>query len=321
MKNSRLKFPKLDRHGIPLRQIISVHHQFEGPLTLKRNLGDAFLYRMNPIFQNIREEFAKLGFSYHLGDLCHYYSFPLMCLDEIIAKRRVPYLDNIHWLESLEKSSPGRFTLTEIKRCDLKFNYVFHESAHFIAYRVFFGRKRIFNLPKSSNTILGILLGEAFANTVEALAIAFVEGEIGSYFLDANCHFRSGEEEADAILRAAKEYGFEVTARVLLASFLYSNFLYKKIGTKELQRIATFAGLQKNAKISDLVKIGLELDDEFRTTTTQLHLLKQGFATDFASDMQFDPVEVLLVPEFEPFRTKALHLTAIACRDIKGQWN
>lgn len=285
----KLKFEKLDAKGIPLAEIILAHRQFSGGIA--DNLGDSFLYTLNPIYRNVRDDFLRRGFTFTQENLGGYFSFPLMALDDVMAAGVVPYRANFPWLEILEKRAPGKFTLTELKRSELQFNYLFHESAHFIAHSVFFGKTKLVDVPKNQDSLLRILIGESFANVVEAMSAALAQGEIASYFLDANCHFRSSEKEVATILRAAKRFGFEATARVLLGAFLYSNFLHEKLNARQVAKIHRFSRLPKSALISPLVKIGLQLSEQFRTTTTQLHLVKVGFID---LKLGFDPIDRLL---------------------------
>jgi hypothetical protein len=209
-------------------------------------------------------------------------------LDDVIAEKKIPYRANSSWLETLHKRAPGKFMLTELKRSELQTNYLFHESGHFLAHSVFFKNRKPQKLPKNSDTLFKILIGEAFANTVEALSYAFVEGEIGNYFLDVNCHFRLNSKETAVLHRVIKKLGLAVAARTLFAAFLYSNFMYEKINERELARISEFVGADAKT-IRPLVKIGLLLSTEFRSTTTQLHLLKLGFS-DPGKWMKEDPI-------------------------------
>jgi len=289
VRKKRLSFEKFDRKGIPLAELLAVHRQFQTPLSLPGNLGDGFLFIHNPVFRNIREEYCRRGFSFTQENLHQYCSFPLMCLDEILDSRKIPYLDNVVWVEKLV--SVRDFTLTELKRSELKFNYVFHESAHFIAHSVFFGEAHLKNVPKTKDSLLRILAGEAFANTVEAISASLAQGEIDSYFLDANCHFRSNEKEVATILRAAKKLGFEPVFRILFAAFLYSNYMHENLSKRELGRIARFAKVPERG-VGILARIGLQLSEQFRGTTTHFHLIKIGFPVDLAPLLKGDPLEI-----------------------------
>jgi hypothetical protein len=309
----KLQFQKVDSKGIPLAEAILVHRQFSAGL--KRNLGDGFLLHWNPIYRNIREAYLARGFTFTEKNIADYFSFPLMALDEILTIGKIPYRANSLWLEKIERLAPKKFTLTEIKRSELQFNYLFHESAHFIAHSVFFGKRSMRLLPKNADTILKILLGESFANTSEALSAALIQGEIGSFFLDANCHFRSSEKEVSAILAFAKGQGFPATAKVLLAAFLYANYMYEELPELKLRRIRKFAGLPNSISIKKLAKIGLQLSEQFRVTTTQFHLAKLGFPFDLRSLMKLDPVDK--ISNDKKLNGQVQQLIDILCRDLE----
>jgi hypothetical protein len=290
-KKQRLSFPKANINDIPLDEMIIVHRQFQDPQALAGNLGDGFLYATNPIYRQIRLAVLGCGFSFTTEDFCDYFTYPLMCLDEVIAAKKIPYRENFIWLEKLEKSAPAKFSLDDLKRGGLRFNYIFHESAHCIAHSVFFGEQKLATLPKNRDTLLRILLGEAFANTSECLASLFAEGELGSYFLDANCHYRSDEKEVAVLLRFVKALGMEAVAKVLLAAFLYSNFMYERLGIKEEKLIRAFAGIESRGNLKPLLRVGLSLCEQFRSDTTQLHLVKMGFVRELDALIDYDPLE------------------------------
>ena len=305
-----------DKNGIPLSEVLAVHEQFRPRHALPDNLGDGFLLTMNPIYRNLRAEFVKRGFSFTQKDFCFYFSFPLMSLDDALEARKIPYRNNFHWLKLLEERAPGQFTLTELKRSELQFNYLFHESAHFIAHSVFFGDTPPRKVAKNSDSLLKILLGEAFANAVECISSVFAEGEIGSYFLDANCHYRASEKEVRLIRSSAEKFGYAAVVRVLMAAFLYSNFLYEKVGSREKKQIRDFSLVREKKSIDTLLRIGLQLCEQFRTTTTHLHLVKTGFPADLDKQMRFDPLARLLKKENIALRDKAYLLAEIACRGL-----
>jgi hypothetical protein len=292
-KPKRLRFAKPDPKGIPLKEVMAVHRQFQPLGSLPDNVGDGFLCATNPVYRSIRKEFLKRGFRYSLKDQPDYYAFPLMSLDDAIARGVVPYRKNFPWLEILEKKAPGKFTLTELKKSELQFNYLFHESAHFIAHSVLFGKTAPAAVPKNADSLLKILIGEAMANTVECVAAIFAEGEIGGYFLDANCHFRTNEQESAALIKLVQKIGLRRLAKAVMASFLYANYMYERLDAKEKNLIAELVEV-KASVIAPAIRVGFELSEIFRTNTTHLHLLKMGFPADLQILIQFDPVKKLL---------------------------
>ena len=318
MKPRKLRLTPPDRKGIPLAHLIRAHRQFGGPRCLRENIGDGFLYEFNPVFRSIRDETLKRGIRFTDRDYCDYYAFPLMCLDDVVDARKIPYRRNFRWLKILEKRAPDEFTLGDLKKSELQFNYLFHESAHLIAHDEFFGKVSLRRAPKNGATLLAIMLGEAFANMVECLSSGFAEGEIGGYFLDANCHFRANEREVKILRSFGKRYGLSKAARVLMASFLYSNYLHERLTKRELGMVAQFAGLPPSARVSRLAGVGLELNEKFRVTTTPLHLRKSGFRHNLPKLFASDPLTLLLQPRCAALRRGAARLADIAARDVPG---
>ena len=275
MKKVRLQ--KLDSRGIPLKEVILLQKKFRPPQSLSQNLGDGFLMRFNPLFKKIRNETLRRGFSFTTENVGNYYSFPLMALDEVIFRKKIPYRENFAWLPRLESLAPETFTLTEIKRSEIQLNYLFHESAHCIAHAEFFGRQDGKRIPKNEISLLKILLGESFANAVECFSAIYAEGELGFFFLEANCHFRATAKEILALKRSAKKHGNETIFLLLVCAFLYANYLHEELNKKERGKIFSFVGVKPSKELEKILQIGMQLDTEFRTSTTQLHLLKMGF--------------------------------------------
>ena len=312
----RLSIEPFDHKALSVGALLRVHRQFRPSGYLPRNLGDGFLCSENRIFSNLRKEAIRRGirFSDRLDTptVRNYYAFPLMSLDEIVDSREIPYRPNAVWLEILEKRAPGIFSITELKRGELQFNYLFHESAHLVAHDEFFGRKSILKVPKNSETLLAFMLGEAYANTVECLSSAIEGGEVASFFLDANCHFRANVKELRVMRRWIERRGFSATGRVLLGAFLYANYLYEKLGIYELEEISVFAGIEDGRKIRDLAEIGLGLNGEFRSITTPFHLVKTGFSANLKRLFSVDPMRVLLSSKGKNLKNKAVSLVDLA---------
>jgi hypothetical protein len=303
--------------GPPVAHLLQAHRQFSPAHALSENIGDGFLCEFNPVFRALREEARARGARFSDQPNAEYYTYPLMSLDEAMEARVIPYRPNASWLAKL---APLGFTLGDLKNGELQFNYVFHESAHFVAHSALFGRRSVSRAPKTADTLLAIMVGEAFANMVECLASAFVEGEIGSFFLDANCHFRANEREVKVLRTSLSRFGAPATARALLAAFLYSNYLRERLSAGELVRVARFAEIPVSPALKRLVKIGLELNEEFRTVTTPLHLRKCGFAPKQLPPLfAADPLKRLLEPQRLRLRHCAGELALIAAREAHSE--
>lgn len=317
MKRLRLGKPG---GGPPVAHLLQAHRQFAPPRTLKENIGDGFLCEFNPVFRALRAEACARGVRFSQRAAPDYFSFPLMSLDDAIDARVIPYHPNARWLARL---APLGFTLGDLKNGELQFNYLFHESAHFVAHSVIFGRRSVSGGPKNADTLLAILVGEAYANMVECLASAFAEGEIYAFFLDANCHFRANEGEVKVLRASLQRFGAPAAARALLAAFLYSNYLRERLSSAELSRVARFAGIPAGPALRRLVRMGLQLNVKFRTVTTPLHLRKCGFPAESLPRLfAADPLRLLLDPRRARLRGRAGDLADIAAReaDSPGLW-
>ncbi|MBI3556248.1 MAG: hypothetical protein HY074_08290 [Deltaproteobacteria bacterium] len=274
----KLAVPQFGGGLIRLRDVIALHEKYDGGEILRENIGDGFLCATNPVFRNIRSEFRRRGFSYSLEDRRGYFTFPLMSLDGVIADKTAPYRDNFSWLTKLEARAPGQFGLEDLRKFELHYNYLFHESAHCVAHSIVHEGHEPAFFEKNADTLLGNLIGEAFANTVEALCSVFVVGDIGAYFITANTHFALDMPGVAVVLRAARANGFAATIRILLYGFLYANFLYRELAGPELSQISQLAGIPSDADgLPELTRIALGLSETFRTETTMLYLIQQGY--------------------------------------------
>ena len=172
--------------------------------------------------------------------------------------------------------------------------------------------------PASGPALLHLVLSEAFANAAECLAAAFVDGDIGSYFLQGGAFYALDFDDRGTVLRSAGELGFEKTARVLLGAFLYSNFLHRRLQGGPLERVRELAGVaaggEQAATVAALGAIAFHLNEQFRVSTAPLYLLKQGFGPDLAALLDFDPLEEL--GEARELRSLARFLAADLDREL-----
>ena len=309
----RLSIPPRPPGEFPIKDVISLHLQFSGPKILPANIGDGFLYATNPVYKNIRDEYLQRGFCFTTKDFCHYFDFPMMCLDDLIAAGKIPVRKNFAWLEILEKSAPGKFTLYDLWQTSPTFNYLFHESAHLIAHDIIFGKLPMNKLPKNSDSLLKIILGEAFANSMELIGSVFGLRGIGAYFLYANSYIFPPPHIVVALRKASEQLDFAPLIKVLMASFLYSNFLYENFTGKELDLIRSFSGAKKKADIESLAKHGLHLNKNFRMQTTPMYLKKVGITANFEKLIKFDPLERLLQKRNQHLLEKVELLVNVIC--------
>lgn len=265
-------------------RLLSVHHSATFDCGLKRNLGDAYLYKQNKIFRNMRKDAQLFGFQYTAANTEHIV-LPFLQLESILKTKNIPYVDNVTALENLAVQFPN-LSWSELAP-HLKKNYVFHESCHAVARNHF--RKNINSkndAPKEAaeSQILQILLEESFANTCELMAILDVQSAEHEIFYEQNSYTWLPEIRS-RLKKSATEVGERPVMQLLLIAYLYANFLREAVSDVELEKILFLCNLhklefQKIKYLRSLVKVAFTLDYEFRTVTTGLHLKLQGLDTD-----------------------------------------
>jgi hypothetical protein len=316
----KLSFYRCDDKGIPLSFLIQAHCKYDSDKKssariLKENIGDAFLYHENPIFRNIRDEYLKRGFSFSATDFCDYNAFPFMALDELIDAGKIPYLRNFRWIKRLHESCRGKLSCSELQYLNINYNYLLHESAHFIGHDVFFGRDSLNQITKTVETLLQVLVCESYANTAEAIALVFAKGAFGPYFLRANSYIFYPKEKLALLLSFVEKYGHSSTTRIYFASQLYANFLYNFLDVSEIEKICAFAGLECISEVETLARIFINSSAGssvvFRTKTTPFHLLKIGFDYDLLNSIDRDPLDFINEPGLECIRQKIDQLLGI----------
>src|SRR5260221_12924707 len=109
---------------------------------LDRSVGDGYLCLHNPLFAAIRSRCLSLGYQFtHSGETWQdYVACPLLCLQAIVRRRLIPYIDNVSTLHRFLAANGGGFAasarfLIQI----LTPNHVLHESAHCVADDAFLG--------------------------------------------------------------------------------------------------------------------------------------------------------------------------------------
>lgn len=110
-----------------LNQLLQSHGAFEQAEGLPGNLGDGYLLTHNRIYKNIRKAAKGLQFKFADQPDNFYQALPLSQLDNLMAKKTIPYTDNVSVLKYLETNAAGRFYWDDVTD-NLKKNYLFHES-------------------------------------------------------------------------------------------------------------------------------------------------------------------------------------------------
>ena len=280
-----------------LSDVLALHDKYASRHAVKRVLGDAFLYRRNPVFRNVRDATLRAGFTYAAAGADRYYGWPLMALDLTLQRRVVPFVDNVSQLRELERRRPAHFLLSDLTAYGPALNPLLHESSHCLAFDQLdyqITAKR----PTSRAKLLKIQLAEAFALSVERASGIFVREEpVDLYLHGVNTHVSHVSRARDPMRELHELHGLEGAFRIALASYLYTSFLYAELRDVEIDRIRAFAKVSTVAHrrtqnaIERLFQTTLEVGSAFRGRITSMYLRSHGFGRDLLALVDFDPLD------------------------------
>ena len=239
--------------------------------SLALSFGDAYLFRHNRIFRNIRRACIASGYSYNDKPDAAYLALPLSQLENIMNSGQIPYVDNVGVLQQLEKKCPHAVEWFEISE-NLKRNYVLHESCHAVA-------RKFLKSDETVGGMLALMLEESYANTCELFGILDAEDQAHRIFYESNSYTTLFELRTN-LKKACDEIGEPIVFQFFLFGYLHSNYLHNSFSDIDflaVQKLAEgLAGRQLPAAqiktVRSLVKVCFTLDLDFRTTTTGLHL-------------------------------------------------
>ncbi len=288
------------RARVKLQKLLTVHNENLGANSLVNSLGDGYLLSHSHIFRNIRQEFAKFGYTLTTEDFCHYAVMPYLSLPKILDEKRVPYFDNVTVLEDLERRHPGRFYCDEILM--VRPNHCLHESSHCIADVVLKSLICESNfLSAEQNLVLKLILAEAFANSVESLANLSNRSILQKLFFDLNSYV-THDGPTETLFQKAKDLlGLENLSALVYVSYIFSNCLQPKIHQKNflplVELLIADSALAKKASESAAVhKVfnhAMDLSVEFRLQTTGFYCSLMGAKTDVRKLLSFDVANLL----------------------------
>ena len=264
-------------------------------------MGDGFLYLKNPFFRRVRDAALAAGFRYTLADEGAYYGFPLIHLDTILSRRRIPYRPSFTALEHLEERRPGFFTLADLQKNRPAPNYLLHESAHAVAFQQLFGRpKNVGAALSETDTLVKLMLGEAFAMTAEYFAACAVRGQPHAWFFSISS-YRHRTQKKKAVGELLERHGFAFVGRAVLLAFLYNNFLVDRLDKHQLGAVVERAdpGVARRLTPIALRQLGATLNGlmvmspEFRYDTSRLFLTMFGRSRNIRRELSADPLQLL----------------------------
>jgi hypothetical protein len=281
--------------------LIELQRRCHGQKRLAESVGDGFLYLKNPFFRRVRDAALAAGFRFTLEDEGAYYGFPLIHLDTILSRRKIPYRPSFTALEHLEARRPGFFTLADLQKNRPAPNYLLHESAHAVAFHELFGRPKSVAAALSEPTALvKLMLGESFAMTAEYFAACAVSGQPHGWFFSISS-YRHRTQRKKAVGQLLQRHGFEFVGRAVLLSFLYNNFLVDRLDRQQLGALAEAADsrVARRLKPADLRQLGsalnglMVMNPEFRYDTSRLFLTMFGRSRNIRRELSEDPLELL----------------------------
>jgi hypothetical protein len=284
-----------------VRDVLAAHDRHHRASQLPKNLGDGYLYARNPVFRRVRDRVLELGGTFSTSDFPAYAASPHTALAAIVRRSRIPYVDNHAALAAVRAACP-RMTMEELP--DFRRNHVFHEGAHVIAYRMLQQHRfRARTTSGRQQLVLAALMGESFATTCETLAAYHVKSELDRVFYRYNAvgYSREPARLRDDLARAFDVIGAAATGRVILLSFLFSNFLFEELAPRQFAAILASAVPERahprSADVRFLHGLAtshcLGIDLRFRTFFAQAHFKMLGLHQPVVELVRFDFPKVL----------------------------
>lgn len=282
-----------DVRMLPLAELLALHdaHQPEG--AVDRCLGDGYLLARNSVHRSIRAAACNLGARYTAEDYCHYNALRISSLDAILAAGKIPYSDNVTVLRELERHRAGQFRWHHVVQ--LNRNYLLHESAHFVAHRLYGPDGDVPAgtdpaLAVTRGMLLGVNLAESFANAVELLARLASETEIDDRILDQNTNMRVRPEIAPAFRELVAHVGTRAAFVIVLLGYLHTNMLHDAFPPDRVALVLELAGCEPDAfaLATRVLPTCFHLGAGFRQLTQVFYLTYRGIETPLDELVAFD---------------------------------
>jgi hypothetical protein len=274
------------------------HHQFKHPQNcLAEVLGDAYLYKKNLVYKNIRDAVIAAGYSFSFTPPFDYTTFPLMSLNKILNSKIIPVVDNVQSLRLIESENPSIFRLKDFEVLFPMGNYLLHESSHCLAHSILAPLSHTASKAKTEKfKLMTVMIGEAFANATERTSLAYMDSSKFDMWMVRLNSYMSYKTKKFNFLKDT--LGLDVTVKLCFALYLFSNFLHRKIDSVRRQQIFDFAGVGLKVTKSKSFKLAVKdleseifgLNPTFRLYTTEVYLKSLGFNKSLNSLFSFDPL-------------------------------
>jgi hypothetical protein len=230
-----------------LSAILAAHRRDHGRATLRRNLGDAHLFRVNPVFRRIRTFARKNGYSFRSDDT-RYAGGPLFSLDRILREKSIPYFDNVTGLAELEAARPGFFRDRDLGVIGPRRNSLFHETSHALCHEVLNLGEASALRRRDAEALLLISLAESAVMITENLASTYAaKSAVGRYLFNANFYVQS-PCEADAIVSdLRRKYGVARAFVLLVLAHTFGWSHAERPARRELSSMLLHSGVGDTA--------------------------------------------------------------------------
>ena len=292
---------------ISIKRLLDAHLRTSSRNSLKRCLGDGYLLAHNRVYGNIRNVVSALGFTFSDEPSCFasYDAFSLSQLPTILKERIIPYRDQVTALEKIREVSVTALSIGNPRL--LQPNHVFHESCHAIARACSDA-----NLPDTDHDggraleqerkyALKILLEESFANSCEAIASVDVSNAIHQGFFKLSSFVDHSKQVQGYTIRAIDQIGFDATLKLIVLSFLHSNFMYEKLPRWQFLKFMDFVhdgrsprlGTAATRNLLLLARRGLRLAPGFRMFTAAFYFKFVGIRSPLEPLLDFDYLDAL----------------------------
>lgn len=291
---------------VNLAKLLSMDETCVSREALPDVFGDRYLCANNELYLKIRQLFLAGGSKYSCDATRlwrDYTSFPLLMLQEFVESGVVLYKDNFTTLKGIVLKNPGLEMPAHLFLSLLQRNYLLHESAHCVSYRIVWPSFGSGSPPKDQYVVVAILC-EAYANTVERLAASLATPEIHKLLYTANSFVQLPEGISDLIANSICVFGLEKVFIIGMLSFWHEN-IHDEVSESDLNVIIDVAfdhqtlSESKRRLLHTLIRRAFFLSKGFRGETTPLLFRYLGYEKEFRDLCRL------------PFHTRAISSLAI----------
>lgn len=250
---------------------------------LRSVFGDVYLYQNFHLFRNVRNTALAMGYRYTNDRGDDYEALPFTKLEDLLGAKTIPIVHNRLAVETVAEKVPDATWLDiadGFRRC-----FAFHESCHAIARETL--RPSTKERESAQERVLRVMLEESFANTCELFGMRDCQDLLGLAFYEANSYTALWETKdlLDEVAMTSPTFLF------VLLNYLRANFLAApELESDETARLYRLSGAKPHAPLEELASFAYTLDENFRHTTSRLHLRLHGLPTDLESR---DPIQEL----------------------------